>query len=87
MNTPDPSPETLSGSLLLASPALRDPNILVLALKGAPPRVRWQALRERAALLEARFGLPFARYLNALRKMNQHDADDLVIVAEEGAAG
>ena len=96
MNVMDSDPrfdETLQhiersfGGAVLCMPALRDPNILVYALKGAPPRIRWHALRERAAPLEARFGLPFDRYLNALRKMNQHDADDLVIVPEAGVAG
>ena len=95
MNVMDSDPrfdETLQhaersfGGAVLCMPALRDPNILLFALKGAPAKLRWQVLRERAASLEARFGLPFARYVNALRKMNPHDADDLVLVGEASAA-
>jgi spermidine synthase len=71
---------------VLCMPALRDPNVIVLALKGAPPRVPWQALRERAEVLEAQLGLPFARYLNALGKMNPCTADDLIVVGEAGAS-
>ena len=71
---------------VLCMPALRDPNVIVLALKGAPPRVPWQALRERAEALETEFGLPFARYLNALAKMNPRTADDLIVVGEAGAS-
>ena len=59
-------------------PALRDPNVIVLALKGLPGRIAWQALRERAAALEGRFDLPFLRYVNALRKMNPHTAEELI---------
>jgi spermidine synthase len=66
-------------------PALRDPNVIVLALKGSPGRVAWQALRERATTLEARFELPFQRYVNALRTMNPHNAKELMIVSEEDA--
>ena len=71
---------------VLCMPALRDPNVIVIALKGGPPRVPWQTLRERAEALEAQFGLPFARYLNALGKMNPRTADDLIVVGEAGAA-
>jgi len=67
---------------VLCMPALRDPNVIILALKGSPGRIAWQTLRERAAALEARFGLPFARYLNALGKMNPHTAEDLIVVGE-----
>jgi spermidine synthase len=71
---------------VLCMPALRDPNVIVFALKGAPPRIAWQVLRERAEALEARLGLPFARYVNALRTMNPHTADDLTVVGEAGAS-
>ncbi len=40
------------------------------------------ALRARAAVLEAHFDLPFARYVNALRSMNPCTAADLIIVNE-----
>ena len=78
--------ETAFGGAVLCMPALRDPNVIVLALKGAPARVAWEALRARAEVLEARLGLPFARYLNALRKMNPHTAEDLVVIGDAGAS-
>jgi spermidine synthase len=71
---------------VLCMPALRDPNVIVLALKGAPAQIAWQVLRERAEPLEARLGLPFARYLNALRTMNPHTAEELTVVGEAGAS-
>ena len=74
--------EAAFGGAVLCMPALRDPNVLVFALKGAPPRIEWQVLRERAAALEARLGLPFARYVNALRTMNPHSGEELFVVAQ-----
>jgi spermidine synthase len=71
---------------VLCMPALRDPNVIVIALKGAPPRISWRALRERAAALEGQYGLPFVRYLDALGKMNPRTADDLIVVGEAGAS-
>lgn len=67
---------------VVCMPALADPNVIALALKGAPARLAWQTLRARAAELEARFDLPFARYVNALRGMNPCTAADLIIVNE-----
>ena len=71
---------------VLCMPALIDPNVIAFAFKGSPPRIAWQALRERAAALEARFDLPFARYVGALRTMNPHTADELIIVGAAGGA-
>jgi spermidine synthase len=76
--------ERAFGGAVLALPALADPNLIVLALKGAPARLPWATLRERAAALEARFGLPFDRYVGALRQMNRHSAHDLIIAHEGG---
>jgi spermidine synthase len=78
--------EAAFGGAVLCMPALRDPNVLLFALKGAPARLKWQALRERAGALEARLGLPFARYVNALRTMNPHTAEELIVVAQADAA-
>jgi len=69
------------GGAVLAMPALYDPNILVFALKGAPPRLEWQALRKRAEALEARLGLPFTRYVSRLRAMNRCTPQELVVAA------
>ena len=71
--------ERAFGGAVLAMKALTDPNILVFALKGHPPSLRWDALRERAARLEARLGLPFGRYVSRLRGMNRCSATDLLI--------
>jgi len=68
------------GGAVLALPALADPNILVLALRDAPRRVAWARLRARAARLERRLGLPFSRYVTALKRMNAHTQRTLQIV-------
>ena len=64
---------------VLAMPALYDPNILVFALKGARKAIAWRELRERAAELESRLGLPFSRYVSRLRTMNRWNASELII--------
>ena len=64
---------------VLAMPALHDPNILVFALKAAPEKVRWDELRHRAEKLEARYDLPFARYVSKLRHMNRCRPQELLI--------
>ena len=71
--------ERAFGGAVLAMPARYDPNILVFALKGAPQRVAWSSLRERAAELESRFGLPVTRYVSRLRVMNPGTAAELII--------
>jgi spermidine synthase len=70
------------GGAVLAMPALSDPNVLVFALRGAPKRLRWDRLRARAAGLERRLGLPFARYVGALKRMNPNTDDWLSIVPD-----
>lgn len=62
--------------------ALSDPNMIAFGLKGLPPRMAWSTLRARARALERRLGLPFARYLGALRRMNACTLRELVIVAD-----
>ena len=71
--------ERAFGGAVLALPALYDPNILVFALKGAPPGIEWSELRRRAESLEARLGLPFTRYVARLRAMNRSTASELII--------
>ncbi len=73
--------ERAFGGAVLAMPALHDPNLLVFALKGAPPSVEWSALRRRAERLESRLGLPFTRYVSRLRAMNCSTPRDLIIGA------
>jgi len=77
--------ENAFGGSVLCLPALADPNLIVLALKGGPGRIAWRALRERAERLERRFALPFRRYVAALRQMNPHTGDDLIIVPDTNA--
>lgn len=72
--------ERAFGGAVLAMPALSDPNVLVFALRGAPPRVTWDRLRARAEQLERRLGLPFTRYVSALKRMNPCTRDALQIV-------
>ena len=71
--------ERAFGGAVLAMPALYDPNILVFAFKGVPSSVEWHDLRTRAEQLEARYGLPFTRYVNRMRVMNSCTAGELVI--------
>lgn len=78
--------ERAFGGAVLALPALTDPNVIVLALKDAPPRIPWDELARRAHALERRFGLAFARYVPRLKRMNRFDAAALIIVPEGGGA-
>jgi len=71
--------ELAFGGAVVAMPALYDPNIVAFALKGAPRRVAWHALRARAGELESRLGLPFTRYVSRLRAMNPATPAELII--------
>ncbi len=70
------------GGAVLCLPALSDPNVIAFALKGAPRALAWSALRSAAERLQSRYGLPFGRYVNALRRMNPCTAAELVVVPE-----
>ncbi len=67
------------GGAVLLLPALSDPNMLVFALRGAPPRLAWSRLAARAARLERQLGLPFARYVKALKRTNASRENALLI--------
>ncbi len=71
--------ERAFGGAVLAMRALYDPNIIAFAFKGLPARVPWDELRRRAARLEARFQLPFSKYLRRLRSMNRANGHELFI--------
>ena len=71
--------ERAFGGAVIAFQSLRDPNIVVLGLKGGPPGVEWRELRARAAVLERKYGLPFTRYVERLRSMNRWSAGELLI--------
>jgi hypothetical protein len=71
--------ERAFGGAVLAFQALRDPNIVVIGLKGAPPAIGWRELRSRAVALERTYGLPFPRYVERLRTMNRWSSEALLI--------
>jgi spermidine synthase len=71
--------ERAFGGAVLAMPALYDPNILAFAFRGAPASIAWSTLRSRAAKLEARYELPFTRYVSKLRAMNRSTPQALLI--------
>lgn len=73
--------ERAFGGAVLAMKALYDPNLLIFALKGVAPRVGWRTLQERAKRLEARYSLPFPKYVSRLRGMNAGTRDELIIGA------
>jgi spermidine synthase len=61
----------------LCLPAERPGNVAVFAFPATPPRLRWSELRAHAAGLQDRFGLEFPRFVDALRRMNDCDAQGL----------
>jgi spermidine synthase len=71
--------ERAFGGAVLAMPALYDPNILVFAFKGIRNRIAFDELKTRATALEARYALPFGRYVNRLRAMNPCTAEELIV--------
>lgn len=77
--------ESAFGGAVVCLPALSDPNVIAFALKGAPSAIAWQTLRTRAEHLQARYGLPFARYVSALRRMNPCNATGLTVIAAPNA--
>ncbi|HEX5093830.1 MAG TPA: fused MFS/spermidine synthase [Burkholderiales bacterium] len=78
--------ERAFGGAALALPALYDPNVIVIALKGGPVRIPWDELQRRAHALERRHGIPFPRYVPRLKRMNRFDAAALIIGPEGGGA-
>jgi hypothetical protein len=71
--------ERAFGGAALALPALYDPNVIVLALKGAPSSVSWDELQRRATAREKRYGIPYPRYLPRFKRMNRVDAERLYL--------
>ncbi len=76
--------ERAFGGAVLAMQAPSDPNIVAFGLKGAPRRIAWDTLRERARRFETRLGLPFHRYVAGLKRMNPGTPRELIIGAEGG---
>jgi spermidine synthase len=78
--------ENAFGGAVLAFQSLRDPNIVVIGVKGGPAAIEWAALRARAGALEKQYGLPFPRFVERLRTMNRWNAASLYVVPPvEGA--
>ena len=71
--------ERAFGGAVIAFHSPRDPNIVVIGLKGAPRAVLWRELRARATALEKAYGLPFPRYVERLRTMNRWNTDELLL--------
>jgi spermidine synthase len=63
----------------LCLPAERPGNIIVFGFRSAAGPYRWETLQARAATLEAGHELPYTRFIEALRRMNRHDATSLFI--------
>jgi len=76
--------ERAFGGAVLAFRSLRDPNIVVLGLKGMPLEIEWRELRARADLLEGKYGLPFPRYVERLRSMNRWTTRQLLVAPPAG---
>ena len=63
----------------LCLPAEKPGNVIVFGFRSTPAKAEWLALAQRAMALEAHYGLGFTRFVEALRKMNQHDDKYLLI--------
>jgi len=60
-------------------PAQQKGNIIVLAFRRRPAQSRWDELRDRARLLEARYGLEFLRFVEVMKRLNPHTEKRLLI--------
>jgi spermidine synthase len=74
--------EAAFGGTVLALPSSYDPNVIAFALKGISGPFAWRELRSRAGRLEARYGLPFRRFVNGFKRMNRSTSEALLTGAE-----
>ena len=74
--------EAAFGGRTVCLEARTDGNVIVFALKGGAGSIRWDDLRARAVRLEARYGLPFTRYVAGLRRMNAHTPERLLLAVD-----
>lgn len=65
-----------AGTLCL--PAHKPGNVIVIAFRDPPGNLRWAELERRAAALELSHEMEFPQFVQALRKMNRHDAEGLL---------
>jgi spermidine synthase len=63
---------------IVCLPAERRGNVIVFGFAGVVQPTQWDALRNRAARLEADFGLEFSDFVDALRDLNAHDRKGLL---------
>ena len=59
-------------------PAERPGNVIVFGFRTAPGNLAWDEMDARAERLKARYELEFPRFVEALRRMNRHDAKHLL---------
>jgi spermidine synthase len=62
---------------VICVPAERRGNVVALAFCRRPRELRWAALRSRARVLEAAYGLEFLRMVEGLRELNPHGDKEL----------
>jgi spermidine synthase len=60
-------------------PAEKPGNVAVFAFRNSPGNYRWDDLVQKGRILQQRYGLEFPRFVESLRKMNRHDAHQLII--------
>lgn len=60
-------------------PAGQTGNIIAFAFKKSPGRPRWNDLKERARLLEARYGLEYVQFVGSLKRLNPHNEHRLLV--------
>jgi spermidine synthase len=66
-------------NLTLCLPSEKHGNIVVFAFERSQGSPRWDDLKERARVLESRYGLDFPRFVDRLRDLNLHSAKRLLI--------
>jgi len=64
---------------ILCLPAHKPGNIIVFAFRDKPLDLSWVYLEAKAADLEQHYSLEFSAFVSALRTMNRHDAEGLLI--------
>ncbi|WP_349290622.1 polyamine aminopropyltransferase [Crenobacter caeni] len=64
---------------VLELPSAGHGNVAVLAFRQSPVPTAWDALEERAARLECRYGVEFSDFVRRLRESNLHSAGRLLI--------
>lgn len=60
-------------------PAEKPGNVAVFAFRDHPGNPRWEDLERSGRILQQAYGLEFPRFVESLRKMNRHDAQQLFI--------